>query len=193
MPEENKAIAPEAPKEPENKTETPQTAETKPTNWKEEVVNNKDLKKVVDEMIAKSKDEELRKQRLLADEAKSRDEKLKALQADEKIKFLEEETKRLETKYQREIESDRLRIQTKEMFAANKTPEKFADKIDFMKITAEGIKDIADMYAEYEIYPKGEFEKRLKEARDEQFKQANTETHINNNSSGKKYSTTNFF
>ena len=128
-------------------------------------IKDPDFKKRLDSYTRQSNENAIRtalqKQQRAHDESLTRAERLQAMSDAEKVKFLEEENKKLQDKWARDKEIDSLRTQTAGMLTESKIPAVFLDVFDFESATAEDIKQRVGMLAEYEYRQRGTFEKAL--------------------------------
>jgi hypothetical protein len=142
--------------------------------------SNPDFKKRLDDYTRKSNETAVRTALQKAERANNekltRAERLQAMSDADKVKFLEDENKKLTDRYARDKEIESLRTQTAGMLTESKIPPVFLDIFDFENATAEDIKKRVGMLAEYEYYPKGELEKQITAGVNDKLKQKTPET-----------------
>jgi len=192
MSEETKAVETTQPTEtqeqkPEQTSETKQQ-ESKPLDYEALYSQDKAMQSYVDKRITEATKtavaNALQKQQRAHDESLTRAERLQAMSDADKVKFLEEENRKLQDKYTRDKEIESLRTQTAGMLNESKIPAVFLDIFNFESATAEDIKRRVTMLAEYEYHAKGEFERQLSAGItagiNEKLKQNTPETHAVN-------------
>ena len=169
-------------KPPEQQTKTPET------NYQELLKTDKAFQSFLDKIVTKANEtavtNALQKQQRANDEKLSRAERLQAMSDGEKIKFLEEENKKLNDKYLKDKEIESLKTKTAMMLSENKIPSLFMDIFDFDNVTAEDISKRITALSGYEYHEKGTFDKALKAQVDiemnNKFKQKTPESHNTN-------------
>jgi hypothetical protein len=128
---------------------------------------NKKLQEFVSKRAAeRSKaevDAALEKQKRIADEKLSREEKLRMLQGEDLVNFLLAENKALQTKYERDKEIEGLRAQTAALLKEGGVPDEFLSVFDFGAASAEDIHRRAKMLSGYEYHARGALQKAVDE------------------------------
>ena len=156
-------------------------AEPQPLDF-DAAIKDPDFKKRLDSYTRQSNENAIRtalqKQQRAHDESLTRAERLQAMSDAEKVKFLEEENKKLQDKWARDKEIESLKTQTAGMLNESKIPAVFLDVFDFEGATAEDIKQRVGMLSEYEYYQKGELTRLVSEGINDKLKQKTTETHV---------------
>lgn len=144
-----------------------------PLNLAELLESNPELRKQYQTEVDKERrkasttaaENERKRQQQLAAENLTRAEKEKLMKPEELAEMYRKEASDLKAQIARADEIRALTTEINEILETSKIPtELYFTDYDLFKVTAEEAKERALLLSKYEYFPKGEFEKKLKEA-----------------------------